>query len=141
MIEDDITISPSAAADAGCTAIYDLVDAHTGAVDWWKMWEFTATPAQGWVFDHWVIGHTVSQVGPGGQSYSGNIVVDNNPYRKEEFYYDYSYIGPGWGVWSDIITAVVAVFKSPHVPTNLILRSPTNGQILCGASGTILHDA
>ncbi len=139
---DEITISPQAAANAGCTATFALVDSYTYGSDWGKTWRFTATPAQGWVFDHWEVSQTRSEVGPGGHSGSSTTVDESNPSGwHEEYYYDYSYIGPSWGVWSLEISNVVAVFKRPHVPTNLILRSAASGQILHGASGTILHDA
>ena len=136
-----IAISPPAAANAGCAATFALVDEYTYGTDWSKDWRFTATPAQGWLFDHWEISKTVTQVGPGGQSGSSVVVDKNNPSSiHTEDYADYSYIGPSWGVWSTTITNVVAVFKSPHVPTHLILRSAANGQILRGAGGTILRD-
>lgn len=146
---DVITISPAAAANAGCTATFELVDSYSSGSDWWKLWKFTATPAQGWVFDHWEMSYSYQDIVSSGPS--GNFTMSNasNPWStgaysqegteewEDSSWESYSGYRLGWRT----ITAVTAVFRLVHVPTNLILRSPTNGQILRGASGTILRDA
>ena len=113
------------------------------------MWSFTASAAQGWVFDHWEMGYSYQDVDPAGESGVFTSSSSSNPWSSGGF------LKEGTDEWDDTfweslsagyrhgwrtITALVAVFRRSHQPTHLILHSPTNNQILHGASGTILTD-
>lgn len=144
---DNITISPQSAANAGCTATFELIDSDSYDSNWWKMWKFTATAAQGWVFDHWNMSY--SYQGPDPSDPSGNFTMSNgnstwsygafSQEGTEEWdckYDGFFYFRDSWRT----ITSMTAVFRFVHVPTKLIIRSATSGIILRGASGAILRD-
>ena len=144
-----IDIQPQGAANAGCSATSTLADSYSDTNLWWKLWEFQAFAAQGWVFDHWEMSYSYQDTVVGGASGNFTQSSTSNPWSSgaysqqgtEEWddasWQSYSGYQHGWRT----ITALTAVFRLVHVPTNLILRSPTNGQILRGAAGTILRDA
>ena len=134
---EDIDIQPSAAKDAGCSAIAGLEDSSAYGSDWWKLWRFDATAVGEWTFDHWAISYTLIEEGPEGQSGSFSDYPKGSPRFEDEYYYDWSYIS-GYGIWSKTITAVAAVFKRQS--SGLILRSATTGRILRTSGGTILRD-
>lgn len=134
----NIEIQPQLAADQGCSATFELIDSNINAHGWYNEYRFTAIPSNGWNFWKWIV--TVERVeeGPGGQSGTFTSEHTVNTIIEYEAWDDLSYIS-GYGIWSQTITSVVAVFSKPS--TGLILHSPVNLQILRGANGTILHDA
>ena len=135
-----ISISPTAAANAGCAAAAIQLSYQNLApqfptiwdnAETWT-WKLEATPARGWTFVEWQLtrdnsGSTTSTTNNSNPWSGGSYLSEN-----EET------IANGGGTYYARITAVTAVFQNNA--TGLILRSATSGQILHGAGGTILHD-
>ena len=145
----DIEIYPPAAKAAGCSAAATLVSyddlgqLYPGYLwGWFALYEFAATAAGTWRFDHWEQSWSWTAGADSGSS-SGNSTA--NPWRQngsartltttEE---NDGIVGDGSSTGVRTITSLRAVFD--RAATGLILHSPTNLRILHGAGGTILRD-
>lgn len=142
----DIVIFPAAAAAAGCSATATVVDyedqtdIHSG----WRMeYSFLARPAEGWEFVRWDFSLNSSYSNVPASTWTTANPVERRSggswYLYEERAYSWNYQYPYQIDAYNYITSLRAVFR--RLPTNLILRSAANGQILHGAGDTILHDA
>lgn len=128
-----VTISPPAAAQAGCTATcaeYDT-ETYTNPNGWMTWYRLTATPAAGWQFVRfeWQIEHQETGQNPSFTSYQRTI----NPFPPAGQGKDYpgaddaadseiDYTAPVVTV-TDTMVNVVAVFKVAQ--TDLLVNSST----------------
>ena len=153
----EITISPAAAKEDGCTASSKVIqeetypdmndDPHILASYWFALYRFTAQAASGWRFSHWELTYShvdtslndptpeVRDVKNSSNPWSGSDTYES----EEKWVYEDPYI-PSSKTEKRTITGLVAVFVAVS-GSGRILHSATSGVILHGASGAILHDA
>lgn len=142
-----ITVSPSGAVAAGCTAtcVYDHTFnyTHEGIVYTEEAYKVSATAAVDWTFSHfeWVRRWTNSNGGAGevAESTTDNPYTDPNstPYIYDHILFegtwDYSALELGIDTWT--IADLVAVFVySPRVPTDLLVYYPSTNKLVYSTS-------
>lgn len=138
MASKTVTISPTGAATAGCTATCGSYytgskPSSYGGTRYFTNYQATATTALGWTFVRWEVTYRYTYSDGGSPSeetvrYSANpfpatttATDTENPFEFEDVGYSAT---PAHSVKKEIV-GIIAVFTGGHTPTHLLVNSST----------------